>query len=137
MTKSPSKSVPHSAALDIIGGDIAKLSGARVRAARAAAGLRLSEVAGALGVTSQAVSKIEAGVMRLSIERARRLAPLLGVSAAHLLCVDDYEYRGPYQVHPKRDAAANEIAQAAALLGCELRARCEAGTVRYTIKAAA
>lgn len=66
--------------------------GARLRAARQARGLTLTELAALTdGLYSKSrISNYEQGIRRLSIEGAEALAAALGnVSAAHLLCLDD------------------------------------------------
>jgi transcriptional regulator with XRE-family HTH domain len=69
--------------------------GLRLRAARKAQGLSLSELYKRTGgvLSKRRISKYEQGTRRLGIEEARALSSALGtVSAAYLLCLDDEEF---------------------------------------------
>lgn len=57
----------------------------RLAELRARAGLRQDELAEAVGITQQQISKIENGRRPLTIEQARRIAQVLGCSPADLL----------------------------------------------------
>ncbi len=66
--------------------------GERLRAARNARGLSLSELAELTGgqYSKPRISNYEQGIRRMSVEVALGLAEALGtVSAAHLLCLED------------------------------------------------
>jgi transcriptional regulator with XRE-family HTH domain len=66
--------------------------GERLRAARNARGLSLSELAELTGgqYSKPRISNYEQGIRRMSVEVALGLAEALGsVSAAHLLCLDN------------------------------------------------
>jgi len=58
---------------------------ARLRILREGAGLSKADVARALGVQRSTVSRIEAGVLRLSLERAAALAKLYGAEVGALV----------------------------------------------------
>lgn len=62
--------------------------GARLRAARRAAGLTQKQLADALGVESITVSRWERGVTAPSLERLRRVAQITGTTVSDLVRPD-------------------------------------------------
>jgi len=65
-------------------------AGRRIKAARKAARLKLREVCAALpGLQISRLSMWERGQRMISVDEARRLAPVLRVSAAYLLTLED------------------------------------------------
>jgi transcriptional regulator with XRE-family HTH domain len=72
--------------------DLSMLIGSRLRAARKALGLSLTDLAARTGgaLTKSRISNYEQGLRRMGVEEARMLATALGtVSAAYLLCLED------------------------------------------------
>lgn len=68
--------------------------GDRLRSARQAHGLSLSQLSARTGgtLTKSRISNYEQGIRRISIEAAQAIASALGsVTAAHLMCLDDEE----------------------------------------------
>jgi len=71
--------------------DLTKRIGQRLRAARQAQGLSLSDLSGRTGSLSKSrISNYEQGIRRMGLEEAQELAVALGtVTATYLLCLDD------------------------------------------------
>jgi transcriptional regulator with XRE-family HTH domain len=71
--------------------DLTKKIGQRLRAARQAQGLSLSDLSGRTGSLSKSrISNYEQGIRRMGLEEAHELSLALGsVSATYLLCLDD------------------------------------------------
>ena len=71
--------------------DLTKKIGQRLRAARQAQGLSLSDLSGRTGSLSKSrISNYEQGIRRMGLEEAQELALALGsVTATYLLCLDD------------------------------------------------
>lgn len=65
--------------------------GSEVRMHRLRAGLSQARLGKALGVSSQQVQKYERGADRISANRLRRIAAVVGVSVAHLYAVMEDE----------------------------------------------
>jgi HTH-type transcriptional regulator/antitoxin HipB len=62
--------------------------GSQLRAARLQAGLTQADVAGRLGITTQAVSRLEKEAGKASFDRIHRLCALLGLDIALLARAD-------------------------------------------------
>jgi transcriptional regulator with XRE-family HTH domain len=71
--------------------DLTKKIGQRLRAARQAQGLSLSELSARTGSLSKSrISNYEQGIRRMGLEEAQELALALGsVTPTYLLCLDD------------------------------------------------
>jgi transcriptional regulator with XRE-family HTH domain len=71
--------------------DLTKKIGQRLRAARQAQGLSLSELSARTGSLSKSrISNYEQGIRRMGLEEAQTLAQALGsVTPTYLLCLDD------------------------------------------------
>lgn len=71
--------------------DLTKQIGQRLRAARQAQGLSLSDLSSLTGALSKSrISNYEQGIRRMGLEEAQVLATALGtVTAIYLLCLDD------------------------------------------------
>jgi len=68
----------------------AQIAGERIAAARSKNGYRLKDVCQLVpGLTTTRLSNWEQGIRMISVDEAKRLAPVLGVSAAYLLTIDD------------------------------------------------
>lgn len=65
-------------------------AGRRIKAARKAAGLRLEDVFAEIPeISVSRLSNWEQGINMIGVEEAKKLAPLLKVSAGHILTIDD------------------------------------------------
>jgi len=71
--------------------DLTKLIGQRLRSARQAQGLSLSDLSGRTGTLSKSrISNYEQGIRRMGLEEAQELARALGsVTPTYLLCLED------------------------------------------------
>jgi transcriptional regulator with XRE-family HTH domain len=71
--------------------ELTKKIGQRLRAARQAQGLSLSDLSSRTGSLSKSrISNYEQGIRRMGLEEAQQLALALGsVTATYLLCLDD------------------------------------------------
>jgi transcriptional regulator with XRE-family HTH domain len=71
--------------------DLTKKIGQRLRAARQAQGLSLSDLSSRTGSLSKSrISNYEQGIRRMGLEEAQTLAQALGsVTPTYLLCLDD------------------------------------------------
>jgi transcriptional regulator with XRE-family HTH domain len=71
--------------------DLTREIGQRLRSARQAQGLSLSELSNLTGVLSKSrISNYEQGIRRMGIEEAQQLAAaLVSVTPTYLLCLDD------------------------------------------------
>lgn len=71
--------------------DLTKKIGQRLRAARQAQGLSLSELSSLTGTLSKSrISNYEQGIRRMGLEQAQQLASaLVSVTPTYLLCLED------------------------------------------------
>jgi transcriptional regulator with XRE-family HTH domain len=103
--------------------DIDVRIGARVRAARDAAGLSQSVLAAGLGISFQQIQKYEKGRNRFSASALQRVADLLGVPVAQF-----FDPPGPVPVKPPQTAEQARAAHRAATEALEAAIRREAAT---------
>jgi transcriptional regulator with XRE-family HTH domain len=93
--------------------------GGRLRAAREARGLSLSQLGELTGgnYSKSRISNYEQGVRRISLEGAQALAEALGnVTAAHVLCLDDQCAANPAELDLLKAFRAMDEAQREQLL---------------------
>jgi transcriptional regulator with XRE-family HTH domain len=103
--------------------DIDVRIGARVRAARDAAGLSQSVLAAGLGISFQQVQKYEKGANRFSASALQEVADLLGVPVAQF-----FDPPGPVPVKPPQTAEQARAAHRAATEALEAAVRREAAS---------
>lgn len=103
--------------------DIDVRIGARVRAAREAAGLSQSALASALNISFQQIQKYEKGRNRFSASALQRVADLLGVPVAQF-----FDPPGPVPVKPPQTAEQARAAHRAATEALEAAVRREAAS---------
>jgi transcriptional regulator with XRE-family HTH domain len=108
---------------------LALLQGARLREARHRAGLTLAEVSADAGVAVTTLAAYERGTIVLRPYMATVLAPLVGRTPAHLLCVEE-----PVRVTPAPGAPLESLVDAARLLGFDFSAQVREGTPQYFLQ---
>lgn len=88
-------------------------SGRRIKAARKNKGMRLEDVCSHMpGLTVSRLSNWEQGRNMIGVEEAKKISPILGVSASHLLTLDEEKSHPRAQEEPRGYLNLNHDEQA-------------------------